>query len=54
MDLISLNIQRARDHGVRPYNQYRKLCNMKVASTFDDLSDEVPKSVIVKLKQVYE
>lgn len=54
MDLISLNIQRARDHGVRPYNQYRKLCNMKVATTFDDLSDEVPKSVIVKLKQVYE
>lgn len=54
MDLISLNLQRARDHGVRPYNEYRKMCNLSRASSFDDLSAEIPQHLIERLKNTYE
>ncbi|KAF0289714.1 Peroxidasin [Amphibalanus amphitrite] len=53
LDLVSLNIQRARDHGIPAYNDYRAICNLKKASTFDDLSREIPRKLIEKMKQVY-
>lgn len=53
MDLISLNIQRGRDHALQPYNQYRALCNMSIAKRFEDLSGEIPAKVIAKLKRTY-
>ncbi|XP_037074559.1 eosinophil peroxidase-like [Pollicipes pollicipes] len=53
LDLVSLNIQRSRDHGLQPYNEYRAICNLKKASSFDDLSREVPGRLIEKMKQVY-
>lgn len=53
MDLISLNLQRGRDHGLRPYNDYRRMCNLTRARNFDDLSNEIPKPIIERLKKVY-
>lgn len=53
IDLIALNIQRARDHGIPSYNNYRALCNLKRATTFDDLSREIPPEVIARFKRVY-
>lgn len=53
IDLIALNVQRARDHGIPSYNNYRALCNLKRAQNWDDLSREIPPEVISRLKRIY-
>lgn len=53
-DLASLNIQRGRDHGQRFYNDYRVLCGLERASTFEDLRNEVQhKGTRDKLEALY-
>lgn len=54
MDLAALNIQRARDHGIPGYNEYRKFCNLTKAKTFDDLTKEIPANIVERLKNVYK
>ncbi|KYB29080.1 chorion peroxidase [Tribolium castaneum] len=49
IDLASLNIQRGRDHGLRPYNDYRELVGLPRLSHFEELSFELGE----KLKSVY-
>lgn len=53
IDLIALNIQRGRDHGIPSYNNYRALCNLKRAATFEDLAREIPTEVIARFKRIY-
>ncbi|ERL88558.1 hypothetical protein D910_05943 [Dendroctonus ponderosae] len=54
IDLIALNVQRARDHGIPSYNNYRALCNLKRATTWEDLSREIPPDTINRLKSIYQ
>ncbi|XP_055950747.1 uncharacterized protein LOC129984809 isoform X3 [Argiope bruennichi] len=54
MDLVALNLQRGRDHGLQPYNEYRALCNRTRAKSFDDLKDDIPEHIVQRLKSVYE
>lgn len=54
LDLAAINIQRARDHGIPGYNEYRRVCNMTVAETFDDLSAEISSAAVRdKLRHLY-
>lgn len=53
IDLIALNVARARDHGIPSYNNYRALCNLKRARTWEDLSREIPPEVITRFKRIY-
>ncbi|XP_048519800.1 uncharacterized protein LOC109542192 [Dendroctonus ponderosae] len=53
IDLVALNIKRARDHGIPSYNNYRALCNLKRATKFEDLAREIPMEVIQRLKNLY-
>lgn len=54
MDLVALNIQRGRDHGLPGYNSYRALCGLPLASTFADLSDVIGQDIVDELQKVYE
>jgi len=54
LDLVSLNLQRARDHGIAGYNKYREVCKLTRARLFIDLKQEIPVEIINKLQKVYK
>ena len=53
MDLISLNLQRGRDHGLQGYNAFRELCGFGRAEKFSQLSDLIPVKIVERLKLIY-
>ncbi|XP_032403038.1 peroxidasin homolog isoform X2 [Xiphophorus hellerii] len=54
LDLAAMNVQRGRDHGIPPYNDYRTFCNLTTAQTFDDLKNEIKNpDVREKLRRLY-
>ncbi|KAI5712646.1 hypothetical protein M8J75_010181 [Diaphorina citri] len=53
-DLASRDIQRGRDFGLNPYNDYRELCGFPRAATFEDFKDNISPERIAILKSVYK
>jgi len=54
LDLVAVNIQRGRDHGLPGYNQYKEICTGDKARTFDDLRKVISAEHVAQLKSVYK
>ncbi|XP_075222518.1 salivary peroxidase/catechol oxidase-like [Lycorma delicatula] len=53
LDLVALNIQRGRDHGLPPYNDWREVCGLPKAKTWQDLTAYMDGQSIQKLQSIY-
>jgi peroxidase len=53
LDLVALNVQRGRDHGLPSYNQYRDLCRLGRARDFGDLAPIINPRKIGNLERIY-
>lgn len=54
LDLIALSIQQGRDHGIPSYNEFRRVCKVGKARSFEDLYGTVSQENIDRLKTVYQ
>ncbi|XP_023335820.1 chorion peroxidase [Eurytemora carolleeae] len=54
MDLMSLNIQRGRDHGLAPYNIWREQCGLKRFTAWIQMETVMEKTTVNRLENVYE
>ncbi|XP_014485955.1 PREDICTED: chorion peroxidase [Dinoponera quadriceps] len=54
LDLVSLNIQRGRDHGLPGYTVWREYCGLGKARTFDDLGKYLEPSALRQISLLYE
>ncbi|XP_065332745.1 peroxidase-like [Cloeon dipterum] len=54
LDLVTLNIQRGRDHGLPGYPLWRELCGGARPKTFDDLLSTMDAETVERLKLIYD
>lgn len=52
MDIVSLDLQRSRDHGIPSYTQFRKYCELNDIKSVTDLMEIMVDGVIV-LKHLF-
>ena len=53
MDLVALNLQRARDHGIPAYTRWRELCGLSQLNSWKDLT-AVVSAPQVSTQQIYK
>ena len=54
MDLVALNIQRGRDHGLPGYTAYLERLGRRKPKNFDDLRSHIDDFSVRKLEKVYK
>ncbi|XP_076046647.1 salivary peroxidase/catechol oxidase-like isoform X2 [Oratosquilla oratoria] len=54
LDLVAINIQRGRDHGIPPYNRWRMMCGFPPALNFTDLRQDMDRGALDALSKVYK
>jgi len=54
MDIVSLDIQRSRDHGIPSYTQFRKYCGLKDIKNVQDLTQIMVKGVSLKKCEIIQ
>ena len=53
-DLATINLARAREHGVPGYNHYRQLCGLPAARTWEDMAAATDNSSAALLADLFE
>ncbi|KAL6262808.1 hypothetical protein P5V15_005598 [Pogonomyrmex californicus] len=54
LDLVSLNIQRGRDHGLPGYIVWREYCGLGKVKSFDDLEGHLDRQALEQISMLYE
>nr|XP_014087955.1 chorion peroxidase [Bactrocera oleae] len=53
LDLVSLNIQRGRDHGLPAYPVFRKHCNLPPTDTWEEMANAIDANTLQSIRQIY-
>ncbi|XP_058810357.1 uncharacterized protein LOC131675405 isoform X2 [Phymastichus coffea] len=54
LDLVSLNIQRGRDHGLPGYAAWRQFCQLGRPASFDELAAEMDPAALAAISELYD
>ncbi|CAK9808026.1 Peroxidasin homolog [Anthophora quadrimaculata] len=54
LDLVSLNIQRGRDHGLPGYSKWREYCGLGLPESFSDLEGHLDPQTLRDITSLYE
>nr|XP_036673139.1 chorion peroxidase [Drosophila suzukii]XP_036673140.1 chorion peroxidase [Drosophila suzukii]XP_036673141.1 chorion peroxidase [Drosophila suzukii] len=54
LDLVSLNIQRGRDHGIPSYPVFRRHCRLPPVDTWEQMSLAIHNATLNTIMQIYE
>lgn len=54
LDLVSLNIQRGRDHGLPGYPEWREHCGLEKPKSFDDLEGKFDPDTLGRVRKIYK